>query len=145
MTDIRQGNYRCRWFRRRDGDWRQSTRLQSPSTANDSSAIAPAAAPPARSTPRVDRPVDTIAAVSVPAPELHARIKPILNRGADVSIASEEFQDATQFAAVAHAAPKTGIPFMVLKHRVLNERMSLADAIRASDTGYRRRPILAGV
>jgi len=67
------------------------------------------------------------------APELHARIKPILNRGADVTIASEAFEDATQFAAVAHAARNTGIPFMLLKNRVLNEDMSLAEAIRASD------------
>ncbi|MGE0705445.1 MAG: hypothetical protein AB7P22_16075 [Vicinamibacterales bacterium] len=104
------------------------------STESDKPAITPEAAPARRSARRVDEPVDTIAAVSVSAPELHARHKPILNRGANVAIASEEFQDATQFAAVAHAARNTGIPFMVLKHRVLNEEMSLADAIRASKT-----------
>ena len=30
---------------------------------------------------------------------------------------------------VAHAARNTKVPFMVLKHRVLNEGQSLADAI----------------
>jgi len=31
---------------------------------------------------------------------------------------------------VAHAARNTQVPFMVLKHRVLNEGRTLADAIR---------------
>jgi hypothetical protein len=30
---------------------------------------------------------------------------------------------------VAHAARNSGVPFMVLKHRVLNEKRTLADAI----------------
>ena len=69
----------------------------------------------------------------VPAsqPELQARLKPVLNRGAKMALASEGFRDAEQFAAVAHAARNTEIPFMVLKHRVLNEGQSLEDAIRA--------------
>jgi hypothetical protein len=33
------------------------------------------------------------------------------------------------FAAVAHAARHTEIPFVVLKHRVLVKKMSLEDAI----------------
>ena len=40
----------------------------------------------------------------------------------------------TSFATVAHAAKNTSVPFMVLKHRVLNEKrpleQSMADAIR---------------
>ncbi len=103
------------------------------STENETSVTTPAAAPIRRSTPRAGRTVDTIAAVSVSAPDLHERLKPVLNRGTDIAVASEEFEDATQFAAVAHAAHNTGIPFMLLKNRVLNEKMSLAEAIRASD------------
>ena len=60
---------------------------------------------------------------------LHAKLQPLLNRGTDMSVASAGFQSAEQFGAVAHAARNTGVPFMVLKDRVLNERQSLARAI----------------
>ncbi|MGE4056358.1 MAG: hypothetical protein AB7F99_16320 [Vicinamibacterales bacterium] len=69
--------------------------------------------------------------VTSSSPELHARLKPLLNRGADVRIAAADFEDAAQFAAVAHAARNTEIPFMLLKHRVLHDGMSLTDAIRS--------------
>ena len=46
-----------------------------------------------------------------------------------MEIASEGFRDAEQFAAVAHAARNTNVPFMALKHRILQERKSLAAAI----------------
>jgi hypothetical protein len=64
------------------------------------------------------------------APTLHEVLKPVLNKGADMDIASENFVDGEQFAAVAHAARNTGVPFMVLKHRVLDEGKSLEAAIR---------------
>ncbi len=73
-----------------------------------------------------------VAAVSISAPELHERLRPLLNRGADMTVASEGFHDAAQFATVAHAARNTEVPFLLLKHRVLNEGKSLADAIRVS-------------
>ena len=80
--------------------------------------------------------------VPIPAtrPDLYARLKPVLNRGANMSLAAEGFHDGAQFAAVAHAARNTDVPFMLLKHRVLNERQSLASAIRASrpDTNAER-------
>lgn len=69
---------------------------------------------------------------AVSEPALHARLKPVLNRGAKMELASDGFRDAEQFAMVAHAARNTEVPFMVLKHRVLNEGQSLAAAIRAS-------------
>jgi hypothetical protein len=47
-----------------------------------------------------------------------------------MEIASQEFKDGEQLAIVAHAARNTQIPFMVLKHRVLEEGKSLADAIQ---------------
>jgi hypothetical protein len=72
------------------------------------------------------------AAVDLGAPELQKRLKSVLNRGADVSIASSGFRSAEQFATVAHAARNTGIPFMLLKHRVLTEGKTLGQAIRES-------------
>ena len=67
----------------------------------------------------------------VPAsePRLHARLKPVLNRGARMEVAAEGFRSAQEFATVAHAARNTDVPFMVLKHRVVNEGRTLADAI----------------
>ena len=76
---------------------------------------------PVGSTPR---------AISVIAPALHERLKPLLNKGANMDVASEDFGDAEQFAAVAHAARNTEIPFMVLKHRVVYEATSLQAAIQ---------------
>ena len=70
--------------------------------------------------------------VSVSAGELHDRLKPLLKSGADMSIASDGFKSAEQFATVAHAARNTDVPFMLLKHRVLNEGDTLVAAIRKS-------------
>ena len=86
---------------------------------------APAARPRmAARTPRAD--------VDLAAPALHERLKPVLNRGANMAVAADGFRSAEEFATVAHAARNTEVPFMVLKHRVLNERKSLAQAIRES-------------
>jgi hypothetical protein len=66
------------------------------------------------------------------SPEVQKRMQPLLNKGADMNLASEGFRSAEQFATVAHAARNTEIPFMVLKHRVLSEKQTLAAAIEAS-------------
>ena len=79
--------------------------------------------------------VAPIVMVSASEPDLQQRLKPLLNKGADMSVASQEFRDGAQFAAVAHAARNTDVPFMVLKHRVLDERKSLADAIHEFKPG----------
>ena len=71
-------------------------------------------------------------AIAPSAPVLHEQLQPLLNKGADMSIAAEGFRTAEQFAAVAHAARNTGVPFMLLKHRVLNEGKTLGQAIRES-------------
>jgi len=94
---------------------------------------AAAAAPeaPAASTASAE-PIAVITAVPVTEPALQARLKPLLNRGADMTIAGEGFDNAEQFAAVAHAARNTSIPFMLLKHRVLAEGKTLDEAIRES-------------
>ena len=74
----------------------------------------------------------TTARVDVSAPALQDRLKPVLNRGANMTMAAEGFRNAEEFAMVAHAARNTEVPFMLLKHRVLNEGKSVAEAIRES-------------
>jgi hypothetical protein len=71
---------------------------------------------------------------SVPAttPGQQNALKPLLNRGTKMDKAADGFESGVQFAAVAHAAKNTAVPFVVLKHRVLNERKSLAAAIHES-------------
>jgi hypothetical protein len=113
-------------------------------TAPPAAAVSPSAetAKPRRVAPRAtlakkDTEKATIAPDVVPAvpamqPELHAQLKPVLNRGTRMELAAEGFRDAEQFATVAHAARNTGVPFAVLKHRVLEENQTLARAIRAS-------------
>ena len=86
------------------------------STANSATATSPSAA--------------ANAAVPASEPRLHARLKPVLNRGARMAVASEGFRSAEEFAAVAHAARNTNVPFMVLKHRVVNEGRTLEEALR---------------
>jgi hypothetical protein len=103
-------------------------------TAPDA-AKAPARTRPA-SRPAAAKPASSAAPamfVEASKPELHERLKPVLNRGTRMSVAAEGFRDAEQFATVAHAARNTNIPFMVLKYRVLNEKQSLAEAIRGSN------------
>jgi hypothetical protein len=75
---------------------------------------------------------ENMAAMSSTSPQLHERLKPVLNRGAKMELAADGFRDAEQFATVAHAARNTKVPFVVLKHRVLNEKQSLAEAIAES-------------
>ena len=70
--------------------------------------------------------------IPVSAPELHARIKPVLARGTKLTLAADGFTSAEQFATLAHAARNTQVPFILLKHRVLTEGQSLEEAIRAS-------------
>jgi hypothetical protein len=72
------------------------------------------------------------ASVNVDAPALQERLKPVLNRGANMALAAEGFRSAEEFATVAHAARNTAVPFVLLKHRVLNEGKSVAEAIRES-------------
>jgi hypothetical protein len=72
-------------------------------------------------------------AVGVSTPQLHQRLKPLLKSGANMEIAAEGFNSAEQFATVAHAAQNTEVPFMLLKHRVLNEGDTLVAAIRKSN------------
>ena len=83
-------------------------------------------APAPESAPRL------VKTIPVSAPELHARMKPVLARGTKLPVAAEGFKDAEQFATLAHAARNTQVPFILLKHRVIAEGQSLEDAIRKS-------------
>jgi hypothetical protein len=62
-------------------------------------------------------------------PDLQKRAQKVLNPGAKLELAAADFQSVEQFMTVAHAAKNTGVPFMVLKDRVLNQKATLADAI----------------
>ncbi len=64
------------------------------------------------------------------AKPVQQHVKLILNRGTDVRVAAEGFQNARELMTVAYAAKNTEIPFVLLKQRVLTERKSLAAAIR---------------
>ena len=72
----------------------------------------------------------TRVAVEMWEPDLRDRAQSVLNRGARLEVAAADFATAEGFLTVAHAARNTSVPFMVLKHRVLNEGQTLAEAIR---------------
>jgi hypothetical protein len=101
-----------------------------------------AAAPAATARPDATRTVHKAAAPAVAAsepkiaasePKIQERLKPVLSRGTRLEMAADGFASAEQFATVAHAARNTSVPFVVLKHRVLTEKRTLAAAIRESN------------
>lgn len=83
-----------------------------------------------RTAPRVVRREAEARKLPATAPALHDRLEPVMNRGTKMELAAEGFKNGEQFAMVAHAAHNTKVPFVVLKHRVLNEGKTLAEAIR---------------
>ena len=115
---------------------------QSPAASVDADRAVPAApraatihrakAKPKRSAAEAPAVTASVTTPTTPAaaPALHVRLKPLLNKGADMGIASADFVTAEQFAAVAHAARNTNVPFMVLKDRVVYKGKSLEDALR---------------
>lgn len=112
----------------------------------------PRAAPPATDVVRISRPAKKRApekaaetadpapgpsTVIVPSylvtqPRIADRAQPLLKRGADVQLAAEGFRTPELFMAVAHASHNLEVPFVVLKHHVLTERMTLSKAIAAT-------------
>ena len=66
------------------------------------------------------------------APSVQKIAGSVLNQGTNVEMAADGFNDATLFVSTAYAAKNTGIPFMVLKHRMLKEGHTLSEAIRMS-------------
>lgn len=110
--------------------------LDRPSTPSMSQSLE--AAPAAASAPAPATPPSRARAVRlerVPpatAPAVQQHVKRLLNAGTNPEMAAEGFGNARELMTVAYAARNTDIPFVLLKHRVLRERMSLASAIQQS-------------
>jgi hypothetical protein len=126
--------------------WSTSPNTPAPNAVVTESAPAPAPAPAtARTRPRATttsaRSRDSRPAVSNPPgsvrsihvsvwnPEVRDRVRKVLTPGTRMELAAEDFDTPVEFVTVAHAARNTSVPFMVLKHRVLNEGQTLAEAI----------------
>jgi hypothetical protein len=75
---------------------------------------------------------DAVAAVSPTAPALHERLERVLADGTKLDLAADGFKSSEEFASVAYASRNTQVPFVLLKHRVLNEGRSLGEAITLS-------------
>ena len=109
-----------------------ATRAAAPAPMTHAAPDAPAAAAPAdapavpATAPRLER------VLPASAPPVRQHVRRLLNDGADVTRAADGFHNARQLMTVAYAARNTDIPFVLLKHRVLTERMSLSRAIRES-------------
>ena len=102
--------------------------VQEPAIEVAPAPVAETAAPPATPAPRAkvapkaeettearaERTVAPPVVPSLPAtePQLHERLKPVLNAGARMDVAAAGFRDAEQFATVAPAARNTNVPFM---------------------------------
>ena len=124
--------------------WSSTRNTPAPSAVATESAPAPAPAT-ARTRPRAtatsERSRDSGPAASNPPgsvrsvhvavwnPEVRDRVQKVLNPGTRMELAAEDFATPVEFVTVAHAARNTSVPFMVLKHRVLNEGQTLAEAI----------------
>lgn len=91
----------------------------------ESSPVVSKAALPMPATRRAD-PVAPLVVTS----GLASIVKPLLQPGTDMTMASDGFTTSESFVATAHAAKNLGIPFVVLKDHVVAQRLSLADAIR---------------
>jgi hypothetical protein len=109
-----------------------ATSATPPAAAKTPRAKATAAAPKTAPSSTAASSAVKTSSVPVTEPRLHARLKPVLNRGARMDLAADGFRSAEEFATVAHAARNTEVPFMVLKHRVLIDGRTLADAIHES-------------
>jgi hypothetical protein len=121
-----------------------ASRLMHRSTSEATSTAAqPIASEPGESRPSKPTPAPQAAApkrvarheapvIPPTTPKLQKALKPLLHRGTNMDIAAEGFKSGMQFAAVVHAAQNTEVPFVVLKHHVLDEKKPLAVAIHES-------------
>ena len=73
--------------------------------------------------------------ISASAESVQRRARTLLAYGTDVKSAANGFRNAEQFMTVAYAARNTEIPFVLLKHRLLTEGKTLAEAIRELKPG----------
>jgi hypothetical protein len=94
-------------------------------------AKAASAAPARDSRPAAPNPAGSVRSVHVSVwdAEVRERVQKVLNPGTRMELAAENFETPVEFVTVAHAARNTSVPFVLLKHRVLNEGQTLAEAI----------------
>lgn len=105
-----------------------------PAPAPAKARVRRAATAPSRSAearPAMSHPRGSVRSVKVAVwePELRDRVKKVLNPGTQIELAAANFETPAEFVTVAHAARNTSVPFVVLKHRLLNEGQTLAEAI----------------
>jgi hypothetical protein len=74
----------------------------------------------------------TAAAVPLESPDLFKRLKPLLRERAEMDVVVAGFSSAEDLAATIHAARNIKVPFMVLKHAVVDEKQTLAAAIHVA-------------
>lgn len=79
-----------------------------------------------RTAPRLER------VLPADAKPVQKQVKPLLAQGTNVEMAADGFHNARELMTVAYASRNTEIPFVLLKHRVLNEGKTLGRAIRDS-------------
>jgi hypothetical protein len=108
-------------------------------SASDVAIATPATSEADTATPRAARAArrdvlveDAVAAVSPTAPALHERLERVLADGTKLDLAADGFKSSEEFATVAYASRNTQVPFVLLKHRVLNEGRALGEAITLS-------------
>jgi hypothetical protein len=77
--------------------------------------------------------VPDLVALPASTPAVQDRLKNVLRSGAKMDVASEGFDNAEQFATVAHASRNTEVPFMLLKHRVVEQGKSVESALEESN------------
>ena len=61
--------------------------------------------------------------------KLVKRLKPMLTGGADMEVVSSGFRNSEDLAAAVHAAKNMKVPFMILKHEMVDEGRTLVAAI----------------
>jgi len=71
------------------------------------------------------------AVTAPPAPsQLARRLDPLLNERVNLDTVATGFESAEDFAATVHASKNIRVPFTLLKHEVVDEGKTLADAIQ---------------
>lgn len=111
-------------LQRRNIDDSDSAAMASASAMPRATSATPSGAPSGATALRTSK-------LSASAEPVLKHVESLLAKGTDPRMASEGFGTAEEFVSVAYASRNTGIPFVVLKHRVLEEKASLQSAIHA--------------
>lgn len=87
---------------------------------------------PAEASAPANEPLDRPQLTLVPRnPKLASRLSDLLPPGMSVREAASGFGDQSQFVSAVHVSRNLGIPFTQLKAKIVDERMSLGQAIQA--------------